>query len=235
MNLAICSAFRNSAANLQLFRFLSQVVALRGHLGPSVHVQVLAGEGDSVDGTAQMLVQEAQQRGVHLTVVDTTHGGRRYGSVEDPQRMKQLSGVCNKMLDAVSEDIDVVFYVESDLIWDPYTVGQLLELVRNSPFSVVAPLTMAGKDRDQRGIFYDVWAFRKDGERFGPFYPYHPTLVEGEIVPVDSVGSCFVMTGEVARTARIRNNNALVGFCEDVRAKGHHIGVRCDLKVAHPA
>jgi hypothetical protein len=235
VNIAICSAFRDAARNRQAHRFLKQVHALK-MVRTHDHIRVIAGEGDSTDGTRGVLLEYSQQLGVSLTIADTTHGGKRHGSTEDPARMAQLSNVCNTMLDSVADNDDLVFYVESDLLWDPFTISKLIDFVYVSEtlYSAVAPLVMAGVDDQGRDVFYDIWAFRLSGERFGSLFPYHPKLGPNTVLEMDSVGSCFVMKGRMAREARIRDNNALVGFFKDAKSKGYRVWVHGELKVQHP-
>jgi hypothetical protein len=120
-------------------------------------------------------------------------------------------------------------YVESDLIWGAGAIWTLIDMAlnRESGFDVFAPMIFAGD------YFYDVWGYRKNGSRFTPQPPYHPDLVNG-LTEVDSVGSCLVMRAEVAEVCRIRNDYALVGWCEDARAHGYKIAVHPNLKVYHP-
>jgi hypothetical protein len=134
---------------------------------------------------------------------------------------------------AVEKADDVVVYVESDLVWTPHDVGSLIDIAfeRREDFDVVAPLVFAGE------AFYDIWGFRgTDGERFGPFAPYHPSLERGEaIVEIGSAGSCLVMAGKIARTVKAPGNKrALVGWCDAATKKKFRIGVAVDFRVDHP-
>ena len=218
---AVGSAFRN--ARHYLPRYFAQVAQLAEHLYPSCSVRVIAAEGDSVDGTRECL------RGVGAEVVACDHGQPWFGSTEAPERFAALSRVGNAVFGAVRESDDVLVYVESDLVWTASTVKALVNMAlsRRDGFDVFAPLIFAGAN------FYDVWAFRKNGARFGPFPPYHPE-VNGQLTEVDSAGSCLVMRAEVARRCRIRNNYCLVGWCEDARVNGYRIAVDPLLRVEHP-
>jgi hypothetical protein len=127
----------------------------------------------------------------------------------------------------VHDEDDVLVYVESDLVWDAPTIVRLVSQVKPGT-DVVAPLIFAGEH------FYDVWAFRKNGARFGPFHPYHSELNHDGLTVVDSVGSCLIMRGEVARRCRIIDDEALVGFSRDVWAKGYNIHCDSRERVRHP-
>lgn len=223
MNVVVGSAFRNSAYNAA--RYLDRVAALRNQL-PSDTVRVIAVEGDSRDTTRDELVKQAQARGLALDLVTHNHGGRVFSSTEHEDRLTAMSGVGNAIFESVRETDDVLFYIESDLLWDAPMAVSLIRLAaeRTNNLDVFGPRIMAGK------MFYDIWGYRHlDGRRFSPLEEVPPTLIE-----VSSIGSCLAMRGEVARKCRIRDNYCLVGWCRDARAQGYRIGVHGGLEVNHP-
>lgn len=225
MNIVVASAFRNSEHYLR--RYFKMITALKQKIAWRHDLRLIAGEGDSTDNTKVAL---ARFPDVKVQIVDVTHGGPVYGSTEDPARMAALSGVVNKILDAVTHNDDIVVYVESDLLWDFNTIDALINRAIGwaGGFDVFAPMIFAGQN------FYDIWAFRKDGKRFGPFPPFHPGLTGDATIEVDSAGSCLVMRAEIARRCRVKNDYALVGLCEDIRNQGFKIAVCPDLRVRHP-
>lgn len=217
------SAFRNSAGR-QVKRWLDQVESLAGVLD----VRAMAVEGDSTDATRQELLAGAKARGLDFELRTANHGGPVYGSTEDPKRMAALSFVLNEAMAGIRETDDVLFYVESDLLWDAATAAALVELVASGAAEIVAPMTFAGEH------FYDVWACRKDGSRFSPLPPYHAGLNAKGLTEVDSVGSCVVMRGEIAQKVRVKDGNAFVGWCAEALAQGHRIDMAAELSVRHP-
>jgi hypothetical protein len=227
MNIVVGSAFRNAAHRLD--KYFAQVCALREQLYGEGDVRLIAAEGDSVDGTRDALVRLAHRNSLNLQLPECSHGGPAFGSTEAPERMKALSKVGNAIFNSVRSDDDVLLYVESDLLWSPVVARQILvqAAIRESDFDVFAPLIFAGEH------FYDIWGYRKNGERFSPFPPYHAELGAG-LTEVDSVGSCFATRSAVALSCRIRNDGALVDFCEDVRRHGFKIAVDPMLRVEHP-
>ena len=243
MKIAAASAFRNSS-NQQILRWMSQLVALRAELREHYYcsLRTVAVEGDSTDETAERLqakaARELAPRDIGFQLVTCNHGGPVFGSTEAPERMVALSKVGNAVFDAVRPDDDVLVYVESDLIWDAETIRGLIDYVttrcedvaEDAPIHVIAPMVFAGDN------FYDVFAYRgSDGARFSPFPPYHSSLKPSiELVEVSSAGSCLVMTGEVARCVRIKDDNALVGWCAEARRRGYRIWVAPELRIAHP-
>lgn len=234
MKIQVVSAFRNMSGRVP--KYYQQVHALRVAFENRVDLSVVACTGDNVDRTREDLLVMQGHFAMPTTIVDYSHGGPAWGSTEQDDRLAKLSGVLNAALDGVAADTDYVLYVESDLIWDPYQAHDLVAEVVRDPvtFQVVAPLVYAGE------AFYDVWGHRgTDGERFAPFPPYHSSLkglVDEEcVVEVSSAGSCLVMAGVVARTVRVSNGNALVGWCEAARSAGYRIGVAPHIRVDHPA
>lgn len=227
MRIAVGSAFRDCEGAVA--RYADRVAALALHAGPSHSVEVIAAVGDCSDSTARTLARALARAGVAARFVPCDHGGPRFGSTEEPARLEALTLVGNAILDGVREDDDVLLYAESDLAWDPHTAGTMIDMAadRRGGFDVFAPLVFAGD------LFYDVWGFRINGERFSPFPPYHIALADG-LCEVDSVGSFLAMRGEIARTVRMPPGGCLVGFCDEARRAGHRIAVAPNFRVAHP-
>lgn len=228
MRIAIGSAFRDSQTNayayIERISGLQERVVRRGD-----ELRVIAGEGDSVDATRSYLSTAARVRGVALEFADCAHGGPRYGSTEDPARMRALSHVLNRIMDAVRLEDDIFVYVEQDLAWEPKTLESLIYRVAHKldHYDVLAPMVMAGQ------LFYDVWGFRGvDENRWYGVFPYHREVDHDALTcQVSSVGSCCAMRAEVALVTRVRNDNAFVGWCLDARQNGFKLGACPDLFV----
>lgn len=232
----VISFFRNASANGQVQRFMARVARL-----PDVS-RLVAVHGDSTDDTPSALERWAGEYGVNVQLVERSHGGPVWGSVEDAKRLQALSYVGDGALEAITpEDHDSIFYVESDLIWNEHVVALLFAHLHRGRGDIIAPMIYCG-DR-----FYDTFVFRKDGKRFTGHAPFHAALAgdawrrdrllpsKGRLLDVDSVGSAFVMHPQVARDCRMANGQALLGFCADARAKGYRIVVDTSLRVDHPA
>lgn len=222
MNITLCSAFRN--AEKYLDRYFKQiadfdlVLIKRGdNLSP------IWGEGDSTDGT----LSELWRMAFGARIVDCTHNGPVFGSIESAQRFKQLAYVGNKILDAVPIDTDVLVWVESDLTWKPETLIALINRLQYLP--CVAPMVM----EKSTGGFYDIWAYRCNGVQFTKNYPYHTDL-RGELLQMDSVGSCVAMVGDVAKRVRFPEQDVFVGLCRQINALGESIWLDPALTVWHP-
>jgi hypothetical protein len=225
MNIAVGSAFRNSQG--RMLRYFEQLTALIQHAGPLNHVRLIAAVGDCTDDTRGEVERRSVNAGVSLQFVKCDHGQRVFASTEEQDRLDALTIVGNAILGGVDETDDVLVYVESDLIWNPHTIGTLIDVAyeRRDNFDIVAPMVMADK------YFYDIFAFRKDGERFGPFFPYHGGLQVQGITEIDSAGSCLVMRAEIARKVRMPPGGVLIGFCNEARAAGYRVGVISNLTV----
>lgn len=227
MNVCVLSFFRN-AGHGQAQRFLGQAAALRDQLNArGDRLRVSAVYGDSIDNTEQALIDTAAAQNHALALVEWNHGGPVFGSTEDPARLKALSALGNAGLSSIRKQDDVVIYVESDLLWTPETMIGLIDQL-GPERQIIAPLVFAGE------AFYDIFCFRKNGQRFSPFHPYHPELNLDGLTHVDSVGSCLVMQAHVARECRIQNDDVLMGFCADAWAKGYTVSVDATRKVVHP-
>lgn len=224
MNVAVISCFRNATAYIP--RYFDQVGALAKALAARGDwLSLLLGYGDSADGTGEMLFEEAQFN-ISAHLVDVSHGGPVFGSIEHPQRFKQLAYAGNKLLDYIPADADIVGIVESDLIWDAATIVRLIDHLQYC--EAIAPMIMDGPDS-----FYDVWGFRRNGVRFTKTRPFHPEL-NGQVLKVDSAGSVLFMRGDLARLARFTDGEAIVGLCKEIYQYGGRIWLDPAATVTHP-
>lgn len=234
MNVIIASIFRDSASYLD--RYIAQVADLRTVLERQGDtLSAVWGEGDSIDRTAVLLAEKARKAGLTFDLVDVSHGGPKFGSVNVDQRWRQISYCCNTVLDRVPEDADIVIYVESDLIWTPDTMLNLMQWpLSNNDFPAVAPMSMAHGEEPAR--FYDTWGHRAFGEPFQPFAPFHAMLTPSPILmKLDSAGSCIVMRNEVARVARFDPpEQGIVGFGSSIAGCGYSLWLDPSQSVWHP-
>lgn len=117
--------------------------------------------------------------------------------------------------------------VESDLIWKPETLIALIDRLQDVP--CVAPMIM---ERSSGG-FYDTFAYRCNGHQFMKTYPYHVDL-RGELLQMDSVGSCWAIRADLARKVRFPEHDVVVGLCKQVYALGGSVWCDPNLIVWHP-
>jgi len=231
VNVTIASIFRDSASYID--RYVAQVSALRDALAArGDSLRGVWGEGDSIDRTATILAEKARKRALTFDLIDVSHGGAKFGSVNVEQRWRQISYCCNTVLHNVPDDADVVVYIESDLIWDAATVISLIDALSDG-IDVISPLSMAYGEATPR--FYDTYGHRSGGQQFQPYAPFHPDMKDGEFLRLNSAGSCLVLKGHVAQTTRFTPPEmGIVGWGEDINAQGYSFWLDPSQSVWHP-
>lgn len=228
MNVVICSAFRNSIAYIdryfdQIDR-LANLIARRGDW-----LSLVLGYGDSTDGTPAALF-EAAAMSIGARLIDVSHGGPAFGSVVHEQRFKQLAFIGNKIFANVPDDADAICWLESDLIWEPEVIAELLNHLQWH--ACVAPCIM---DSPPANTWYDTFVFRKDGQQFVKPSPYHACMLTGDhMIEMDSVGSCVVMRADVAKQIAVPEEDVLIGVCRQIRDMGEKVFLDSSQKVFHP-
>lgn len=230
MKIVVASIFRNSSGYID--QYFKQVRMLADVLEDANHeVELLLVEGDSTDNSFALLESGLVAHGLQGKVLECSHGGQVFGSVDNAQRWRNISKVCNYLLMFLPKN-DVVLYVESDLLWTPDTMLALLDDMNG--YDAVAPMCF----HLPTGKFYDTWGHRKDGVRFSQSSPYHAALNQvhpGERIEIDSAGSCIVMRAEVAALARfLPTELGIVGFCGDMRQWGFKLWLNPHQRVYHP-
>lgn len=227
MNVTIVSAFRNAVAYIP--RYVAQVCDLSDLLRRRGDcLNLLLGYGDSTDGTGEALFDACANRiGAHL--MDVSHGGPHFGSIEDAQRFRQLSQTWNKLLPNIPKEADAVVLLESDLVWEAATLMALIDHLATYP--AIAPMIF---DVDPADRFRDVYAFRRNGARFTNEAPYHADL-NGAVLQVDSAGSALALRGPLARAVSVPEADVVVGVCRQIYEQGGAVYVDPQLKVFHGA
>lgn len=236
MNIAVISLFRNASSYIQ--NYFDQLLIWNEQLKEFGHsLTPILGYGDSDDGTEEMLFEECKNLDYSI-LLDVSHGGPIYGSVVHPERFKQLSDSANRLWRLIPSDADVVALIESDLEWEPETMMALLRGLKlyQSAKSfgpkrfIISPLVL-NKDR----TFYDTWAFRKDKTHFQAQPPYHSKFhPKGRYSDMDSVGSCFFMTGNLKHLVSFPEKDVVVGLCRSAKENGAEIYIDRESKVYHP-
>lgn len=111
MNITLCSAFRN--AEKYQDRYFNQVEQLADVLRDrNDSLWCVWGEGDSTDKTLRQLCMGLALNRIDGGIVDCTHSGPTFESIEHPQRFRQLAHVGNKILSAIPADADVVLWLK---------------------------------------------------------------------------------------------------------------------------
>ncbi len=232
MKVVLASIFRDSCPYLP--RYFTQVRALRDALLPDKEFRCIWCEGDSTDATYETLKGWADHYAPYIDLFQYHHGGPKYPSEDIEDRWRRIALVDNAVMERLPDDTDALIYVESDLIWQPQTMIDLLKCLVEVP--AVAPLSLHG----DTVAFYDTWGYRgTDDGRFLREPPYHQSLavtqpLGGDLYPINSAGSCVVMRGEVARVARFGELDCIVGLGRSIREHGYGLWLAPDLAVIHP-
>lgn len=215
----LASVFRNSSEYLN--RYQDQIEALRKHMP----VHVVAVEGDSRDDTWRRL------QSLDFYSLKAEHGGPSYGSIDFPIRWRQLAAACNIAMIAATRlcGRDEPFcYVESDLIWEPETMLQLVEDLKVVP--AVAPMS---KHLGSEG-FYDLYGHRRHGKPFLRQPPYCDGWDPEALFSIDSAGSCFVTLGHYLSFLNFSPDGCILGIGQSLRDNGQQLFLDPTVSVFHP-
>lgn len=238
--IVMLSMFGNSADYVE--RYMLQAAGLRDVLAQYNHeLRLVLCEGDSTDDTWEVLKAQALKQGFGRNLSDGVldmhlfqhhHGDRIYGSMVHAKRFANLDQVWRAMFSQVRADDDVAILVESDLIWEPLDMWRLVWRQRGHG-GMVAPWVWY-RYKHGEVVFYDTWAYRAQGRKFGDRPPFHPALDGQMVMDLDSAGSCLCAPAEYFRNYRTTPDEELVGFCKAIRGAGHPIRLMRDVEIWHP-
>lgn len=247
MTIALCSVFRNSEPYLARYfdqaAGLSKLLEARGD-----HLRFNLAEGDSTDRTFDLINARLMALGNSngSLLIKREHGGPLWASVPTLARMVQISWVWNGIWEKLLPGDDIVVFVESDLIWEPQTLLNLIQIVAaqwcdraetppgiRAVVDAVAPMVWF---QSKTIRFYDTWGFRRNGIHFwGTLQPCPEMDGSGKLLEIDSAGSCIVMTGQAARSSRFEPGELAVrGLCQGMRKAGYRLWVDPTADVMHP-
>jgi hypothetical protein len=180
--ITLASIIRNGTPYMD--RYFAQVEALADVLPD---LRVVVGEGDHIDHTADLIRLLAPS---YAEIIEVSHGGPRYGSIDHPERWDNIAKAVRRTLDAVGDYGQFLVWIEADLIW---SVDAMLQLLSDAQkVSAAAPCVYADGSRR----WYDTWGYRNNGAKFNGEAPYwHEPAERFEgLVRIDSCGSCFVVS-----------------------------------------
>jgi len=237
--ICICSIFRDSATrrNDELTRYFGRLSTLDY---PFEKLRFSFVEGDSKDNTYKRLEKWVSGRFGHNCVLEKYDTNTPYmGSVVHPVRFKTLADTANKTLDNAQykwgNEIDWYFWVESDIIFSPSIIKELLKSAEELNTKFISPMIfLAPPD----GRFYDIYAFI-DFEKRKNFIndpPYHPDLEKSVPMRMYSVGSVMLMHRDVINAGvRWKSKRCIVDLCATAVDKGFEIWMDPRIKVWHPS
>lgn len=182
--------------------------------------------GDSDDATYWELLAIVNavnpQRRVDLFRYDTGIAGEGY-----TERMRRLGETANYWLTRIQPADDYVIVHESDIISPPDLAERFLRHAEAGRCPVAGWPVLGD-------LFYDTWAYRKDGACFSNTAPYHACYQADRPFPVDSVGTCWMFHAEDARAGARFGAEACLDLCADLRQMGRQFWVDPTLIVTQP-
>jgi hypothetical protein len=183
---------------------------------PEVSVKVVATQ--SYDGTEELLHE-------WFNHMHSKHRAHQVTYVKDlsENRFEKMAKLRNMLL-AMCQEADHILMIDSDLVNFP---KDLIERLQHHKKDIIAPMIHVENSEQ----FYDAYSFRLRGQRFdilNPGFPFVPREIGGtEPIELTSVGSCYLMRGELVRSVRYsgRDVSEQVLFCEDALKKDYRIWV----------
>lgn len=107
--------------------------------------------------------------------------------------------------------------LDSDVMQMP---SNLVETLLNHDKDIIAPYPYVYLHNEPCKLFYDTYVFRKDEHRFHPLYPPRNN---GEIIQLDSVGTCLLVKREAFIETPYDNPYPHMRFCDESREKGYEV------------
>ena len=178
--------------------------------------------GDSEDGTESAL-REIAKSNLMIEVVRADTGIE--GS-EPHDRLRRLSQSASVGLDQARLQDRYIVVHESDII-SPVDVVERLLATGKCPVAGWPVLTC----QDGTKIFYDTWAYRREGVKFSNTLPYHFCYRADELFQVDSVGTVWMFHAQDARAGVRCEKLAAVELCRKLKELGRTIWVDPTLEV----
>lgn len=175
-------------------------------------------EGDSTDGSLEMLGGWAKDRGNVII--------GKMNIPTDAGRFDRLARLRNAMVERFAGEVDYFLWADSDIILPPDLLRNLMEV----HVPIVAPMIFI----EGTAQFYDTLAFRRGGAGFSGAYPYFKGFSRGKH-QLDSVGTCYLVDVGVYKSgARYSDGiSEHVTFCEAARKKGFSVWLDAEHKAYH--
>jgi hypothetical protein len=157
--------------------------------------RVVIFENDSHDGTLGYLWAWQQENG-RVEVISEILGTPRWGQVQDMKRMDQMADCRNRYLRHAIEnhgDCDFLIVLDTDLP-QGFSYDGFVDTFGHDDWDMVGAngILVQPDDRDaQTPVFYDAWAYRREGETTVQPYEITNRLVFRRGSPLVPVWSCF--------------------------------------------
>lgn len=207
--------------------------------------------GDNSDSTLDILHEFAFKN--HDKEIEIVQSNTRIEGEGLENIWLRLSQTLNFAFARVRKDDEYVLHHESDLITDVDIVEKFLATgkcpIAGWP-TITLPVDFGLLEKDKlppfisqrleeelkstTNVFYDTWAYRKDGVMFTNNPPYHACYRSDEPFEVDSFGSCCMFHAEDIRKGLRVFNECLVEVCNKLRQMGRTCWVDPRIEVIHP-
>jgi hypothetical protein len=223
MQVVMLSLWRNDAQRAIKSR-LQHLLAK----GASAYIWVT---GDNVDDTEHILSTSAHCQKEIIVLRKDTH---IHSSVPD-DRLRGLSQSAQAGLDYFVDhyaQADYLLIHESDLISPPNLIERMIALSQSKNGAAVAGWVTLQLGSEK--LFYDTWAYRKDGVKFTNHAPFHASYDAETPFEVDSVGSCVLFPAHPLRDGWRLTQGGIVEICQKMQAAGVHIWVDPTLEIIQP-
>lgn len=225
--IAIVSIVRDEDRSGSLKRFLDCCQELEQYHKNIVYIFI---EGDSSDRTYDVLKDWIVRRNSYI-LEKQDRGHAPFGKSRDRRRTDNLARLRNRLMELVLSisDISEILVIDANYGWK----GDLISSLRETNADIAAPLVVAHKHGNGKYIFYDVWAFRKNGRNFGSFYPYMKGIESGNPIDIDSAGGGYLVKRQVL-DAGVRYSGGdceHVLFCKSAKKLGFSIKINPNVYI----
>lgn len=150
------------------------------------------------------------------------------------ERLRRLSDHARAGLECLRTTDDYLLIHESDLVSPSNVIDQLVNLSTEMDFATVAGWPTLTLGRNSK-VFYDIWAYRKNGEHFRGSAPYCEGF-NGKVIEVDSVGSVWCAPAKYFLESKTAwpHTEACVEMCNGIRSLGGKIYVDPEMEIIQP-
>jgi hypothetical protein len=218
---AIASIIRNEESNGHLKKFFDCCQKLE-KFHDIIYIFI---EGDSSDNTYRELEDWLSSRDDYI-LKKLDKKKPRFPKDKSSGRTRYFAELRNMLIDyALSiPDVSEVLMIDANYGWK----GDLVSSLRDIDADIAAPLVVMNKNNNGKFLFYDTWAFRKNGSQFSHYYPYVGYSKLNKPISVDSVGGGYLINRKVLESNVKYNGDRdceHVGFCQKARKKGFSIKI----------
>lgn len=234
MKTVIASIIRNEGKRLETF------LQSCSSLEKINDVQYVFIVGSSIDNTFKIVKQFVDKRSNALLIKEESDNPI-FKHNKSLERTKVFAKLRNTLLELSKQfNPDCVLMIDANILFNSQLITDLNKLTAD----IVAPLILYDLQTKAQYskldltsmIFYDVWAFRKDGKNFNAAYPFYENINLKSDAPVylDSVGACFLIKKNVLDAGITFNGDTdceHVSFCKDAKDRGFSIALNASCCV----